>query len=188
MPRVNLLPWREEIRRDRERRFYTSLGIAAAVAAALVGAVQLYIGALTDSQNDLNQILKTEIAVLDKRIKEIDKLKAQKAALTAQMEVIENLQKIRPQSVKMFDELVRAVPPGVFLQSLKQDDKKVTLTGSAQSNARVSTFMRNIEKSSSITDPELEVVRVQDGDGGKVRAFTLQAKLATAKDDEETEQ
>lgn len=178
MPRVNLLPWRDEIRRDRERRFYISLGITAAFAAALVGAIQLYMGALINNQNDLNQILKTEIGILNKRIAEIKELKGEKAALTSQMEVIENLQKIRPQSVRMFDELVRAVPQGVFLKSIKQNESKLTLTGSAQSNARVSTFMRNIEKSDAITNPELEIVRLQDGDGAKIRAFTLQAKLS----------
>lgn len=185
MPRVNLLPWRDEIRRDRERRFYISLGITAVVVVVLVGAVQAYIGFLTNNQNELNNILTAEIEVLNKQIDEIKSLKAQKAALTARMEVIENLQKIRPQSVHMFDDLVRAIPPGVFLKSAKQKNQALSLTGSAQSNARVSTFMRNIEKSEWITAPNLEVVRIQEGEGGKVRAFTLEAKLDTKSDDEE---
>lgn len=189
MPRVNLLPWRDTIRKDREQRFYISLGIAAGIVLLLVGAVQIYVNSLIDNQQRLNGILEREIAQLDAQIKEINTLQAEKEALLARMQVIQNLQATRPQSVHMFDEIVRRLPPGVFLKSIAQQGSVLTIEGQAQSNARVSTFMRNIEESEWLTDPQLNVVRSDSDEGTKVSSFTLllkiKSKTGSGKDSEE---
>ena len=181
MPRVNLLPWRDEIRRDRERRFYISMATAAVAVILIVGVVQLYIGGLVSNQEELNGILEQEIAVLDKKIREIKELQAKKDTLLARMNVIQNLQATRPLSVHMFDEIARRLPPGIFLSSLVQKGNNLILEGSAQSNARVSAFMRNIEESDWVADPQLNVIRSKSDKAGKVRSFTLRLKLKQKK-------
>lgn len=177
MPRVNLLPWRETLRADRQKRFFIALGITAAAAVVLVLLANLYVQYLISNQNSLNQILKDEIVVLDRQIKEINSLQAKKDALLARMNIIQSLQATRPQIVHLFDEIARRLPEGIFLQSLVQKGDALTLVGIAQSNARVSAFMRNIEQSEWIGDPELNVIRANQKDGSKVSNFTLKLKL-----------
>ena len=188
MPRVNLLPWRDEIRSDKERRFFISLGIAAAIMLGIVGLVQLGINQIMSHQQVRNDLITTEITKLNKQIKEINELQAQKDALLARMNIIQSLQGTRPLVVHLFDELVRTLPDGVYTQKITQNKDKLTIEGFAQSNARVSTFMRNIEKSEWLKEPTLTVIRTAEVSRGKVSQFTLRAKQFSPKTDEEEEQ
>ncbi len=158
MPRINLLPWREQQRKIRRREF--GLAAGAAVLAAILfalGGKLLYAGWI-DSQAAKNDLLKTEIGKLDTQIADIMDLEDRKARLVARMEIIEKLQRSRPEIVHLFDELVRVVPDGVYLTSLKETGKKLEIHGIAQSSTRVSTFMRNIDASAWMTNPVLQVV------------------------------
>lgn len=173
MPRINLLPWRESERKRKRQEFYLSLGAAVATAAlvALVGRWQM--NAAITHQQDRNQVLKDEIAVLDKQIEEINGLDAQKRRLLARMEIIETLQRSRPEIVHVFDELVRVLPEGVYLNYLKQTGTKFEIHGVAQSSTRVSSFMRNIDASEWLADPSLKIVENKGRDPAGGADFTL---------------
>lgn len=173
MPRINLLPWRESERKRKRQEFYLSLGAAVATAAlvALVGRWQM--NAAITHQQDRNQVLKDEIAVLDKQIEEINGLDAQKRRLLARMEIIETLQRSRPEIVHVFDELVRVLPEGVYLNYLKQTGTKFEIHGVAQSSTRVSSFMRNIDASEWLADPALKIVENKGRDPAGGADFTL---------------
>jgi type IV pilus assembly protein PilN len=190
MPRINLLPWRAELRKKRRNQFFVGLGGAAVGALVVTGLANWVMGAVIDNQQERNQILNNEIAALDKRIKEIIDLEAQKERLLARMEIIEQLQSSRPEIVHVFDQLVRTLPEGVHLKSIKQTGPQLEIKGAAESNTRVSAFMRNIDKSGWLKDPDLEVVEVKAPKSttavGTPRAseFTVVAKQASAKDEE----
>ena len=188
MPRVNLLPWRDEIRQDRERRFYISLAISVALMAIVIGIVQLLINGLISDQQDRNGIITTEISKLNKQIKEINELQAQKDALLARMNIIQSLQGTRPLVVHMFDDLVRALPDGAYTSSIAQTGNKLVIEGFAQSNARVSAFMRNIDNSEWLADPTLTVIRTAETARGKTSQFTLRAKQRSIVTDEENDE
>ncbi|RLA14215.1 MAG: pilus assembly protein PilN [Gammaproteobacteria bacterium] len=188
MPRVNLLPWRDEIRQDREKRFYITLAISAVTMMLVVGAVQLLINGAISAQQDRNNIITAEILKLNEQIEEINTLQAQKDALLARMNIIQSLQGTRPLAVHLFDELVRTLPNGVYTSSISQSGKNLTIQGFAQSNARVSTFMRNIEKSEWLTDPTLTVIRTAESKQGKTSQFTLRAKQWSPDTDEDSDQ
>jgi type IV pilus assembly protein PilN len=176
MPRINLLPWREAERKRKRQEFLLSLGAALATAAlvALLGRWQM--SAAIAHQQDRNTVLQQEIANLDKQIEEINGLDAQKRRLLARMEIIERLQRSRPEIVHVLDEIVRVLPEGVYLTYLKQTGEKLEFRGVAQSSTRVSTLMRNIEASEWLSDPALQIVetRAKDATGGA--SFTLFAK------------
>jgi type IV pilus assembly protein PilN len=147
MAHVNLLPWRAERRKQREREFYMQLG-AAAVAAVLVVLIWMFwMGQRIDNQNERNGYLQTEIKQLDVRIAKIKDLEKVRQRLLARKEIIEQLQADRSQMVHLFDELVKTIPASVRLTSLKQGGQSMTLNGAAQSNASVAEYMRNIESS-----------------------------------------
>jgi type IV pilus assembly protein PilN len=177
MARINLLPWREERRKQQLKDF----GIRCAFA-ALLGALTWYgfhshyVGRI-EYQNSRNKFLDTQIAELEKKIKEIQDLEKEKQRLIARMRGIEQLQTSRPGTVHLFDELVRTLPEGVSLKSISQKGGDITLVGTAQSNARVSNFMRNIEASEWLTKPELKVIETAaTKDGPKMANFTLSLK------------
>lgn len=165
MPRINLLPWREQKRTQRRNQFFIGLG-GALLAAGLVTWVghQLMEGRI-GHQQERNGLLKAEIAALDLRIAEIDELELKKDRLLARMEIIEQLQRSRPEVVHLFDELVKALPDGVYLTALKQSGRRLEIQGSAESNTRVSAFMRNIDRSDWLTQPDLQVVEVRPASG-----------------------
>jgi type IV pilus assembly protein PilN len=158
MPRINLLPWREEQRRERKLAFLVALGGATIAAVVAAFAAYLLMGSMVDAQQRRNTMLAGEIKQLDKQIEEINDLESAKQRFIARMEIIEKLQRSRPQIVHLFDEIVRTLPDGVYLTSVKQTDKRLKFTGVAQSSTRVSAFMRNIDGSEWLKDPELEVV------------------------------
>jgi type IV pilus assembly protein PilN len=167
MPKINLLPWREELRTRRRNQFFAGLAGAGAAAVVVGFASNFVMDGIISSQNARNDVLKTEIAALDKRIAEISELETKKERLLARMEIIEQLQRSRPEIVHVFDELVRTLPDGVYLTSVKETGKRLEIKGNAESNTRVSAFMRNIDKSKWLAQPDLEIVEVKDASKAK---------------------
>jgi type IV pilus assembly protein PilN len=177
--RINLLPHREQKRQARQRQFVSlalSLGVLALAVVALVHGI---LSAQIDAQKDRNALLKKEIAKLDEQIKEIDRLREQIQAVLSRKQVVETLQANRSEAVHLIDQLVRQLPDGIYLSSVRQTGAKVTVTGYAQSNARVSTLMRNIEASPWLSSPELVEIRLVPAPGVaansdlKINAFTM---------------
>jgi len=180
MPRINLLPWREQQRKIRRREF-----TVAALAAVFAGGVFAFGGHLLYSgwialQTEKNDLLKKEIGKLDSQIADIMDLEARKQRLVARMTIIETLQRSRPEVVHLFDELVKTVPEGVYLTSVKEVDgkpKRLEIHGVAQSSTRVSSFMRNIDASNWMDSPQLQVVEsAKDAPFGG-SSFTLFANV-----------
>lgn len=174
MPSINLLPWRAELRRRRQRDFVSGLGAATVTAAMVALLARLWVSGLIDDQVARNDLLRAEIAVLDKQIEEILKLEEEKSRLVARMEIIETLQKSRPEVVRLFDEVVRTLPDGVYLSKMTQADRKLEFSGVAQSSTRVSAFMRQIDSSEVLTAPGLQVIETGQGEGA---SFSLSAAL-----------
>jgi type IV pilus assembly protein PilN len=173
MPRINLLPWREQERKVRRREFMVAAG-----AAAFSGVVVMFVGwalysGWIDAQNAKNELLKKEIVKLDAQIADIQDLENRKQRLVARMEIIERLQRKRPEIVHLFDELTRTVPEGVYLTNIKENGNKLELRGVAQSSTRVSTFMRNIDASVWMDNPQLLVVESAKDSPTGGSSFTL---------------
>ena len=180
MPRINLLPWREAERKRKRQEFVLSL-FAAGASAALVTLLGYWqMTSAISHQQDRNDLLTREIAGLDKKIEEINGLDAQKQRLLARMEIIETLQRSRPEIVHVFDEVVRVLPEGVYLTYLRQTGSRFELRGVAQSSTRVSSFMRNIEGSEWLAEPTLQVVETKSsaGTGAEFTMFASQRSHA----------
>ena len=158
--RINLLPHREQKRQARQRQFVSLAALLAILGLGVVGLVHFVLASQIENQNNRNALLKTEIAKLDEQIKEIDKLRDQIAQVLARKQVVETLQANRNEAVHLLDQLVRQLPDGIYLRSIKQVGTKVTLVGYAQSNARVSTLMRNVEASPWLAQPELVEIKL----------------------------
>jgi type IV pilus assembly protein PilN len=175
MPRINLLPHREQKRKERRREFVVGLAAAAFAAAIFVAGGKLVYAGWIDAQNGKNALLKKEIVKLDAQIADIQDLENRKQRLVARMEIIEKLQRKRPEIVHLFDELVKTVPEGIYLTQIKETGKKLEMKGVAQSSTRVSTFMRNIDSSSWMDNPTLQVVESAKDSaiGGASSSFTL---------------
>jgi type IV pilus assembly protein PilN len=173
MPRINLLPWRAEQRKERKLAFGVAIGGATLAALVAMGGTYMMFGSLIEAQDGRNERLREEIKLLDKQIEEINNLESSKQKFIARMEIIEKLQRSRPEIVHLFDEIVRQVPEGIYLTTVKQTDKRLKFEGIAQSSTRVSTFMRNIDGSEWLKKPELEVVQVQSGQQVSGSTFTL---------------
>ena len=184
--RINLLPHREQKRQARQRQFISlalSLGVLGLAVVALVHGV---LAAQIDNQKDRNTLLKKEIAKLDEQIKEIDRLRDQIQAVISRKQVVETLQANRSEAVHLLDQLVRQLPDGIYLRSVRQAGPKVTIAGYAQSNARVSTLMRNIEASPWLSNPELIEIKLVPAPGVpaardlKINEFTLNFQIRRA--------
>lgn len=173
MARINLLPWREALRKEKQKEYLVTLAVFALIAVGIVGGVHFYNNQKIDYQKSRNAYLDEKIAFLDKKIEEIQELEKQKERLLARMRAIEELQGNRPLIVRLFDEIVESIPDGVSLENLTQKNQKVTINGVAQSNARVSSFMRNLDKSEWLTNPQLDVVQTSTDENARVSNFTL---------------
>ena len=178
MPRINLLPWREGQRKERKLAFLVALGVAALAAGVAAFAVYLAYGSMIEAQQRRNNELRAEIKTLDKQIEEINDLESAKQRFIARMDIIEKLQRSRPEIVHVFDEIVRTLPEGVYLTAVHQTVKRVKFEGVAQSSTRVSSFMRNLDGSQWLRNPELEVVQTAKG-SAVGSSFTLTAEQVT---------
>ena len=178
MPRINLLPWRDAQRKERKLAFLVALGVAALAAGVTAFAAYLLYGSMIEAQQRRNTQLRVAIKTLDKEIEEINSLESAKQKFIARMEIIEKLQRSRPEIVHVFDEIVRTLPEGVYLTSVKQNGMRLKFEGIAQSSTRVSSFMRNIDGSQWLRNPELEVVQTSKG-SGPGSSFTLTADQVT---------
>jgi type IV pilus assembly protein PilN len=184
--RINLLPHREQARQARQRQFVTLAIAFGVLGLAIVALVHAIFVAQIDNQVSRNDLLKTEIAKLDAQIKEIDKLREQIAQVLARKQVVETLQSNRNEAVHLLDQLVRQLPDGTYLKSVKQTGPKVTIIGYAQSNARVSTLMRNIDSSPWLEKAELVEVRLVSlpaqpgGEATRLNEFTLNFMIKRA--------
>jgi len=160
MRKINLLPWREELRRERQRNFLILLAAAAAAAALCVFLISRYYDARISAQDARNSYLTNEIAKLDRRIERIEQLDETRASLLDRKEVIEDLQANRTLMVRLFDQLVRTVPSGIRLTAVTQTGDQIEINGTSQSNARVSTYLRNLESSAVLHEPTLGIIEV----------------------------
>jgi type IV pilus assembly protein PilN len=185
MPRINLLPWREHERKERKVAFTVALGVAAVAAGLVTFVAYLLFGSMIDGQERRNEQLRAEIKQLDHQIEEINDLESSKQKFIARMEIIEKLQRSRPEIVHVFDEIVRTLPDGVYLTGVKQTEKRFKFEGVAQSSTRVSSFMRNIDGSEWLRNPELEVVQTtkDKGPGSNFTLYADQVSTAAGQDD-----
>jgi len=184
MIRINLLPHREEAKKAKREQFYVLTGLVSVLAALIVFAIYTLIDGQINAQAGNNDFLKKEIAVLDKQLDQIKRLKEQTQALLARKQVIENLQRDRGETVYLLSEMVKQVPEGVYIRTLKQDGLKVSLTGYAQSNARVSALMRNIEASPWLENPQLVEVKAGVLNGRRINEFSMNFILTRIKPDD----
>jgi len=182
MPSINLLPWRAELRQRRQKEFV--VGLVGALALGLVIALLAHfsVSTMIDAQQRRNDLLKSEIVALDKQIEEIVALEEQKGRMIARMQVIDRLQKSRPEVVRLFDEIVRTLPEGVYLTAVKQSARRIEFDGVAQSSTRVSAFMRNMDASDVLSNPDLKVI--ETGASGAGSKFTLFGQLRAPAPDE----
>ncbi len=180
MIRINLLPHRAEKRRARRQQFYGLLGMVSLLAALVVFLGYTVIAGYISAQEAKNDFLKKEIAVLDKQIDQIKRLKEQTQALLARKQIIESLQRDRAEAVRLLSEMAKQMPDGVYIRSLKQDGVKVALTGYAQSSARVSTLMRNIEASPWLEKPLLIEIKAVEVDKRRLNEFSMTVALKRA--------
>lgn len=184
MARINLLPWREEQRRQLTQQFVSRIFLCAILTAVVVFYGWYHIGTLIDYQNGRNRYLQTQIQTLQTQLQEIKELESTKERLLARMDVIQTLQTRRPQIVHLFHELASTLPDGVFLSGIKQSQNAVTLEGLAESNARVSAYMRNLDASSWLRSPRLELIEAHQEEE-RVSNFKLHLKQTTPKEEEE---
>ena len=183
MAHINLLPWREARRKEQQRQFLSLLVFTVVLAGLIMLYVHFQFSGLISYQNQRNEYLQSQIVVLQKRIKDIKELKSTKAKLLARMNIIQQLQRSRPEVVHLFDQLVRTLPNGVYLTSVVQKGALLTVQGVAQSNARVSEYMRNLDASQWLGDPRLDVIQTKKMDENRVSLFTLRVIQRTGKHD-----
>ncbi|MCW8853764.1 MAG: PilN domain-containing protein [Gammaproteobacteria bacterium] len=181
---INLLPWRDELRKEQTRQFVSLTVISVIFTLAVLLLVHVNLERLISYQDTRNQILKDEIKKLDKELEKIKDLEETKDKLLSRMEIIQSLQQKRPQIVHLFDEIVRTVPEGLHLNSIKQQGDALTIVGIAESNGRVSAYMRNIDASDWMTKPRLTVIESKRKDG-RGSEFTLTASQSSPEDKEE---
>lgn len=159
MARINLLPWREELRKQRQQAFFISIGLAALITLGILFLVHLQIEAMINYQKLRNKMLEDQIAILNVKIKEIKDIENKKGQLLAKIDLIQRLQESRPEIVHLFDEVAKTAPEGVFLTKFNQTGSRLVFNGKAKSNARVSAYMRAIDTSPWLKNPKLNVIR-----------------------------
>ena len=175
MARINLLPWREELRHERQKNFFTALGISVVIAVVLIFLRDMTLKTAIDEQRGRNSFIQGEITVLDGKIKEINSLKTKKTQLLARTEVIQSLQGNRPVIVRVFDELVRVLPDGVYFTNLSMSGNKLTIKGVSESNNRISKLMRQLDESNWFDNPNLTAVKARkEGEGSNFDLTVVQ--------------
>jgi type IV pilus assembly protein PilN len=177
MAKINLLPWREERRKSQQRQFNGMLGLAAVAGLVLSALVYLYYSGQVTGQNQRNELLRQEIAAVEVKIKEIEELDKRKESLLARKKVIEELQGKRYEMVSLFTELAKTIADGAQISTIRQRGPDLVIQGRAQSNARVSSYMRNIMASPVVSDPDLTVIEARGGDRALPYEFILNAKV-----------
>lgn len=184
MMRINLLPHREIRRKQQQQQFFVALGFVALIGVAIWGVVHFYLSETIDNHVNRNTYLTEEIAKVDKDIAEINKLKEQTASLLARKQVVETLQGNRSEVVHLLDQLVRQLPDGMYLKGVKQTGQKVLVSGVTQSQARVSTLMRNLESSQKLGNPELIEIKAITQGSTRANDFTMNVNIVrpTAED------
>lgn len=186
MATINLLPWREDLRKQQQQDFGVAIGAGVVVTCIIMTIIYMYIEGMKEYQQSRNQLLKSEIQVVNKRIKEIKDIEAKKNQLLTKIEVIQKLQESRPQIVHLFDELSKSTPEGVFLTTFQQNNNDLTFSGKAQSNGRVSAYMRAVEASAWLDAPVLKVIEGQGSvSSGRLNDFTMVAKQGVEKPKDE---
>jgi type IV pilus assembly protein PilN len=183
MIRINLLPHREIRRKQQQKEFFIMLGAVIGLGATIWFAAHSFLSGQLEEQNGRNNYLETEIAALDKQIEEIKKVQEQTTALLQRKKIVESLQANRAETVYLLDQLVRQLPDGVYLKSVQQKANKVSINGFAQSNARVSTFMRNLESSPYLEKPSLVEIHAITDKTARLSEFTLSVLLTRGKDE-----
>ena len=180
---INLLPHRAARRKAQQRQFFVLAGLTIGLAAAVVVVVHVFFAGRIENQTERNKYLESEIVLLDKQIDEIRKLKEQTQALLARKRVVESLQTNRTETVRLLDQLVRQLPDGVYLKSVKQTGQKVNVVGYATSNARVSTLMRNFEASPWLESPSLIEIRAVTVENAPLNEFNLNVNISRPKEE-----
>jgi type IV pilus assembly protein PilN len=183
MANINLLPWREERRQERQKEFLTLLGLVLVAGALLVFAADRAVNAAIEKQQGRNAYIQQHISELDKQVKEIRELENKKKALLSRMNVIQGLQGRRPVIVRVFDEMVRTVPDGVFYRSLSKSGDMVSVSGTAESNNRISSLMRNVDASEWFKGPNLKGVKANDSFGDQASDFELSFRESSPESD-----
>ena len=179
MANINLLPWREEERAERQRQFVSVLGLVAVLGVVVMWSVYMYYGDQIENQRNRNNYLEGQTRKLDTKIKEITTLEAERKELVDRMELIQDLQKSRPQIVHLFDEIVQKIPEGMNLIEIARNKDEVIFTGIAESSPRISNFMRNLAASQWVTKPEIDDIEVDKESGAGRKMFKLKAKITT---------
>lgn len=185
MARINLLPWREELRKKRQKDFIAGIGAGIVATALILVLVYLYIEGMKEYQTHRNDILKKEIAELDKKILEIREIEDKKNRLLTKIDVIQKLQESRPEIVHLFDELTKVTPEGVYLTKFTQVGTALNMDGKAESNARVSALMRAIDRSIWINSPVLGVIK-GEGNESAMNDFLMSAKQGKKVENDQT--
>lgn len=183
MPHINLLPWREELRQERKKQFLTLLGLSLLATAGVVYLALTQVQGWVSHQETRNRMLEQEISQLEEKIREIDELRETRENLLARMQVIEELQQQRTEIVHLFDELVSTLPEGIYLTSLSQEGDTISMEGVAQSNARVSTYMKRLDASDWLDDPQLQVIETRGERPNRFSEFSLQVRQTTPPDE-----
>ncbi|WP_101758335.1 PilN domain-containing protein [Oceanicoccus sp. KOV_DT_Chl] len=179
MANINLLPWREERRQELKQAFLVVLGVVAGFGAVLVLLADMAVSGAIENQNSRNAYLKQQISELDQQVKEIQELEKKKNELLDRMKVIQELQGNRPIIVRIFDEMVKTLPDGVFYSELKRTNNGIQLKGIAESNNRISSLMRRVDKSDWFADPNLTAVKAMPNYGEQASEFNLSFNIST---------
>ncbi|MCO7224479.1 PilN domain-containing protein [Pleionea sp. CnH1-48] len=185
MAKINLLPWREELRKEKQRQFLSILSLVFVLGAVGVFAYLHLLGQKIDSQRERNNYLAKEIKAIERQIKEIEKLEKEREQLIERMEMIARLQRSRPQVVHIFDELVRSIPEGLNLKNISREGATLKFEGVAESSQRVTAFMRNITDSKWFLKPVLKDITTDSDFGASRKLFLLVTKEASAEEDED---
>lgn len=185
MPNINLLPWRDERRKEQQQEFFAVLGAVAVAGLVVVGVTFMVMSMSIGHQQDRNAFVQKHIVELEEQVKKIKNLKARRAEMLERMRIIQNLQGNRPVIVRVFDELVRTLPDGVFFEKVQLKDKQMFVEGTAESNNRVSSLMRKLDKSEWFKEPNLTSVKANTGYGEQASDFVMSVKLVLPGNDED---